>query len=66
MHQNAIWRNVVAAKYGEECFRWSSRYPRGTKGCGVWKEICKGFGSFFRCVRLKVNNGERVRFWHDP
>lgn len=56
----------MAGKYGEGKFGWISRSPRGAVGCGVWKGICKGVGSFFRYVRFRVNNGKRVRFWHDP
>lgn len=56
----------MAAKCGNERFRWTSRSPRGVVGCGVWKGICKGLGSFFRYTRFCVNNDERVRFWHNP
>lgn len=66
VHRETTWRGVVAAKYGEERFGWASRSPRGVAGCSVWKGICKGLGSFFRYARFWVNNGERVRFWHDP
>lgn len=66
VHREATWRKVVSARYVEERFEWASRSPRGTTGHGVWKGICKGLGSFFRYARFLVNNGKRVRFWHDP
>lgn len=61
MQCEAIWRGVVIAKYGDERFRWASRSPSGAMGCGVWKGICKGLGSFFRFAKFRINNGERVR-----
>lgn len=46
MQREAIWRGVVAAKYGEDHFGWTTRDPRGAVGCSVWKGIVKGGGYF--------------------
>lgn len=56
----------MAAKYGEDLNGWASNYPEGPRGCGVWKIISMGKEHFFRFVRFKINNGERVCFWLDP
>lgn len=56
----------MASKYWEECFGWASGSLGGLAGCGVWKGICKGLGSFFRFAKFLVHNGEGMKFWWDP
>lgn len=58
--KNALWRCVVASKYGDDQFGWMSRMSSGAAGYGVWKGICKEMDSFFRFVTFKINNGECV------
>lgn len=53
------------AKYGEELIGWISGVPLGPAGYGVWKGIREGAELISRFTRLKVNNGEKVLFWHD-
>lgn len=53
----------MVAKYGEETKGWTCRSPEGALGYGLWKNISKGNETF---SRFKINNGERVSFWHDP
>ena len=48
---NALWRNVIIAKYGV--------------GILVWKSILSGLEHFKSLVHLGVKNGSRVHFWHD-
>lgn len=66
VENNASWRRLVAAKNGEAMHGWTSGYPEGTMGCGVWRNIVKGINGFLPCVWFKINNGARVHFWHDP
>lgn len=60
-----MWRRLVASKYGEDHFDWKSRKPKGATGGSLWQGICKWNDDFFKHVGYKVNNGERVNFWHD-
>lgn len=62
--RGALWRRLVAAKYGEEGYGWRSGEPGGL-GCSMWRDIYKGIESFFNHIRFKTNNGESVKFWQD-
>lgn len=66
VEKNASWQMIVDTKYEESYLGWTNGIPKGARGCGVWANICKGEEGIFRFVRFKINNGERVRFWHDP
>lgn len=57
---------MLTAKYGEDQMGWTSGMPLGSVSCGIWKGIREGVKSLSRFIRLKVNNGENVLFWHDP
>lgn len=63
VERNALWWKLVEAKYGED-HSWRSSMPERVMGCSLWSGICKGTDSFFKFV-YKINNGERVSFWHD-
>lgn len=58
-HQ-ALWRSVIAAKYGEKRNGCKNKDPVRSLGCGLWKGINKGVESFFKYTRFKVNSDERV------
>lgn len=66
VERNTSWRRLVATKYGKTQAIWTSDTPKGVIGYGVWANISKGGDEFLRFVRFRINNGERVRFWHDP
>lgn len=65
VESQAIWRRVIAAKYGEEQNGWISRTPTGLNRSGIWRGIAEGIGLFSRFIRFKVNNEEQVSFWYD-
>lgn len=66
VERQVLWRRVIATRYGEEHHGWRSRVPSGAFGYGVWRGINEGIIVFSRYIKLKVNNGENVSFWHDP
>lgn len=61
----ALWRQVVKAKYGEGDMDWFPNIPTGPMGCSVWKGISGGLEEFLLYTSFKVNKGNRVRFWMD-
>ena len=65
MEREALWRQVVVAKYGTWEGGWCSNMPTGTHGVGLWKFIRFGWDKFSRMLRFEVGDGTRVRFWDD-
>ena len=63
--REALWRQVVEAKYGGMWGGWCSDVSRGAYGVSLWKYIRRGWDQFFPFLSFKVGNGEKVRFWHD-
>jgi len=37
----------------------------GRMGWGLWKNIRRVWGKFYNHTRFEVDNGSKVRFWHD-
>lgn len=62
---NAMWRRLIAAKYGEDGLGWSSGMLVGPVGCGAWNDIMLVMEDFFRLVKFKVKKGNRVCFGMD-
>lgn len=52
----------MKAKYGEGDHDWSCSALIGLVWCGVRKGISRGMEAFCRCIKFKVNKGNRVRF----
>ena len=52
-------------KYGEGKRGWSTRVCRRGHGCGLWRSISEGWGSFFKHLSFVVGNGSHILFWHD-
>lgn len=65
LERDALWKRVIAAKYGEECNGWLLIPPLGVVGSGVWKGICAWKDQFSHFIWFKINRGDRVSFWHD-
>ena len=42
VEREALWRQVIRAKYGEEEGGWRSCVVRGSFGVGLWKAIRRG------------------------
>jgi hypothetical protein len=61
----ALWRQVVAAKYGSSWGDWCSKEVKEPYGVSLWKSIYQGWPSFSKYLFFLVGDGSRVRFWHD-
>ena len=56
---------MIVAKYGVDILGWWTKKSSFAHGLGCWKSILVGLERFKSLVRFEVNNGSRVRFWHD-
>ena len=65
MEREALWRQVISAKYGEEEGGRRSCVVRGSYGVGLWKAIRRGWEALGNNLVYSVGNGRRVRFWKD-
>ena len=65
MEREALWRQVISAKYGEEEGGWRSYVARGSYGVGLWKPIRRGWDVLGDNLVYSVGNGRRVRFWKE-
>jgi len=63
--RDALWRKVVAIKYGSVRGGWCSKEVGGSFGVGVWKCIRTVCDAFAAHVRYEVGDGSKVLFWHD-
>ena len=50
MERAALWRQVIAVKYGCECGSWCTRPTNGPYGVGLWKNINRGWPTFSRHI----------------
>ena len=65
VEREALWRQVICGKYGEEeGGRWSCEV-RGSFGVGLWKAIKRDWDAMGINKVYFVGNGRRVRFWKD-
>ncbi|RVW71359.1 putative ribonuclease H protein [Vitis vinifera] len=65
VEREALWRQVISAKYGEEEGGWRSCVVRGSFGVGLWKAIRRGWEAVGNNLAYVVGNGRRIRFWED-
>ena len=65
VEREALWRQVICAKYGEEEGGWRSCVVRGSFGVGLWKAIRRVWDVIGDNMVYSVGNGRRVRFWKD-
>ncbi|RVW92408.1 putative ribonuclease H protein [Vitis vinifera] len=63
--KEALWKQVLMAKYGQEDFGWRTKKAVGAFGVGVWKEILKEAGWCWENLAFKVGKGNKIRFWTD-
>ena len=64
VEREALWRQVICAKYGEEEGGWRSHVVRGSFGVGLWKAIRRGWDVIGDNLVYSVGN-RRVKFWKD-
>ena len=62
---NAMWKNVIKAKYGIDDLGWWSKMSSFSHGVGFWKSISASLERFKSLVHFEVKDGSRVLFWHD-
>ena len=65
MERDALWRQVVAAKYGSNWGGWGTKEVKDSYGVSLWKSIHRGWSSFSNHLFHLVGDGSRVQFWHD-
>ena len=63
--KNALWRNVIRWKFGEERGGWVSCAFRGAFGTSFWKEIREEWDTIFPLAVFSLGNGRRLLFWKD-
>ena len=63
--REALWRQVISQKYGEDDGGWHSREVSERFGVGLWKSIRKEWDFLSSRFTFQVGNGQRVRFWRD-
>ncbi|RVW96306.1 putative ribonuclease H protein [Vitis vinifera] len=59
----ALWRQVISAKYGEEEGGWRSCVVRGSYGVGLWKAIRRGWEAVGNNLAYAVGNGLVADVW---
>ena len=62
--KEALWKQVISQKYGEDEGGWLSHKVRDRYGVGLWKALINKC-DFFNKLSFLVGNGQRVRFWRD-
>ena len=60
--KEALWKQVLVAKYGQEDYGWGTKKAVGACGVGVWKEILKEAGWCWDKMVLNVGKGNKIRF----
>ena len=63
MERAALWRQVIAVKYGRGWGRWCTRPTNVPYGVGLWKNISRRWPSFSRHILYDIGDGSRVKFW---
>ena len=61
--EEALWRQVIASKYGVDNSGWWSKKCPKAHGVGCWKSILAGLELFKTLLHFKVKNGSKVLFW---
>jgi len=62
---DAMWKNVIKAKYAIDELGWWSKKSSNSHGVGYWNSILTSLKHFKSLVHFEVKNGSRVLFWHD-
>ncbi|XP_065628619.1 uncharacterized protein LOC136067152 [Quercus suber] len=62
---DALWRRVIEAKYGNEWGGWCTKSVSGAYGVSLWKFIRRGWLYFSKFLWYDVGDGSCVKFWDD-
>ena len=62
IEREALWKQVINQKYGEDDGGWCSREVSERFGVGLWKAIRKEWNYLSSRLAFQVGNGKRVRF----
>ncbi|XP_075665690.1 uncharacterized protein LOC142635420 [Castanea sativa] len=62
---DALWRRVIGAKYGNDWGGWFTKSVSWAYGVCLWKSIRSGWLNFSKFLRYDVGDGTRVTFWVD-
>ena len=65
LENDALWRRVIGAKYGNEWGGWCTKSMSGAYSVCLWKFIQSGWGNFSKFIQYEVGDGTRVKFWDD-
>ena len=65
LENDALWRRVIGAKYGNEWGGWCTKSVLGAYSVCLWKFIRSGWLNFSKFLRYDVGDGTRVKFWDD-
>ena len=65
LENDALWRRVIGAKYGNGWGGWCTKSVSGAYGVCLWKFIWSGWWNFSKFIRYEVGDGTRVKFWDD-
>uniref|UniRef100_A0A2N9H6M3 Reverse transcriptase zinc-binding domain-containing protein n=1 Tax=Fagus sylvatica TaxID=28930 RepID=A0A2N9H6M3_FAGSY len=63
--REALWRQVIVAKYGNLHEGWTSGEVVGPNGVSLWKNIRKERDTFSHFLSFEIGDGSMVRFWTD-
>ena len=63
LENDALWRRVIGAKYGNKWGGWSTKSVSRAYGVCLWKFIRTGWWNFSKFIRYEVGDGTRVKFW---
>ena len=61
--ENALWRKLIASKYGVDNLGWWSKKSHYAHGMGCLKSICGGLELFKTMVHFKIRNGSLKLRW---
>ena len=63
--REALWRQVIVAKYGISHGGWTSGEIGGPNGVSLWKNIRKEWATFSCSLSYEIGDGSTVGFWTD-
>jgi hypothetical protein len=63
--REALWRQVIVAKYGSLQGGWSSGKVVGPNGVSLWKNIREEWTTVSSFLSFKIGDGSMVSFWTD-